>query len=44
MAFGLSDKVTIDKSNNYIMSIRLGSDGLSFSVYNPSERDSFFYR
>lgn len=44
MAFGLSDKITIDKSENYIMSIRLRSDGLSFSVYNPSEKDSFLYK
>ncbi|MDO4757262.1 MAG: DUF3822 family protein [Parabacteroides sp.] len=44
MAFELSDKITVDQSENYIMSIRLGSDGLSFSVYNPSERDSFLYR
>ena len=44
MAFGLSDKITIDKSENYIMSIRLRSDGLSFSVYNPSEKESFLYK
>ena len=44
MAFGLSDKKTIDKSENYIMSIRLRSDGLSFSVYNPSEKESFLYK
>lgn len=44
MAFDLSEKITVDQSENYIMSIRLSSDGLSFSVYNPSVKDSFWYK
>ncbi len=44
MSINLSDKLTADHSENYIMSIRLRSGGLSFSAYNPSVNESFFYR
>lgn len=44
MAINLSDKLTADHSENYIMSIRLRSGGLSFSGYDPSVGGSFFYR
>lgn len=44
MAIDLSDKLTSDHSENYIMSIRLRSGGLSFSAYSPSVNESFFYR
>ena len=44
MAINLSDKLTADHSEKYIMSIRLRSGGLSFSAYNPSENESLLYR
>jgi len=34
--------LTADNSDNYEVSIRLWSDGISFSGFTPSERDSFF--
>lgn len=37
------DQLTIDNSGKYKMSIRLRSGGLSFSGYNPSASESFFY-
>ena len=36
------DTLTVDNSEKYKVSIRLWSDGLSFSGYIPSEKDSFF--
>ncbi|MDR1258588.1 MAG: DUF3822 family protein [Tannerellaceae bacterium] len=44
MTISVPDTLTTDNSEKYIMSIRLRSDGLSFSAYNPSEGQSFFYR
>jgi hypothetical protein len=44
MTISLPDTFTIDNSEKYIMSIRLWSGGLSFSAYNPSEGQSFFFR
>ncbi|MDR1645177.1 MAG: DUF3822 family protein [Tannerellaceae bacterium] len=44
MMISVPDTLTTDNSEKYIMSIRLWSDGLSFSAYNPSEGQSFFYR
>ncbi|WP_370861836.1 DUF3822 family protein [Parabacteroides faecis] len=44
MAISIPDTLTADNSGKYIMSIRLRSDGLSFSGYCPSESESFFYR
>ncbi|RHU22083.1 MULTISPECIES: DUF3822 family protein [unclassified Parabacteroides] len=44
MAISIPDTLTADNSGKYIMSIRLRSDGLSFSGYSPSESESFFYR
>ncbi len=44
MAISIPDTLTADNSGKYIMSIRLRSDGLSFSGYSPSEDESFFYR
>lgn len=44
MAVSVPDKLTANNSEKYIMSIRLRSDGLSFSGYCPSENESFFYR
>ena len=44
MAINLSDKLTADHSENYIMSIRLRSVDFLFSAYSPSVSESFFYR
>ncbi len=44
MADGVPDKLTANNSEKYIMSIRLRSDGLSFSGYCPSVGESFFCR
>lgn len=44
MAISIPDTFNASNSEKYIMSIRLRSDGLSFSAYNPSENGSFFYR
>lgn len=44
MTISVPDTLTADNSEKYIMSIRLRSGGLSFSAYNPSEGQSFFYR
>lgn len=44
MIISLSDKLTVDSSVNYIMSIRLRSGGLSFSGHDPSRNETFFYR
>lgn len=44
MVISAPDTLTADNSGKYIMSIRLRSDGLSFSGYSPSESESFFYR
>lgn len=44
MSVSMPDTLTADSSGKYIMSIRLRSDGLSFSGYSPSESESFFYR
>ena len=44
MTISIPDTLTIDNSGKYILSIRLCPDGLSFSAYNPSEIDTFFYR
>jgi len=37
------DIFTTDHSENYTVSIRLWSDGLSFAAQIPSDKDSFFY-
>jgi hypothetical protein len=44
MTISVPDTLTSDFSEKYIMSIRLWSGGLSFSAYNPSEGQSFFFR
>lgn len=44
MTISIPDTLTADNSEKYILSIRLRSDGLSFSGYSPSESESFFYR
>lgn len=44
MTVSIPDTLTADNSGKYIMSIRLRSDGFSFSGYSTSENDSFFYR
>jgi hypothetical protein len=44
MTISIPDTLTIDNSEKYIMSIRLWSGGLSFSAYNPSEGQNFFFR
>lgn len=36
----ITDKIDFNKSEQYILSIRLSTDGFSFSIYNPI-RDSF---
>ena len=42
MTIRVSDTLTVDNSEKYEVSIRLWSDGLSFSGYIPMEKDSFF--
>lgn len=44
MAVSIPDTLTVNNSEKYILSIRLRSDGLSFSGYCPSVNESFFYR
>ncbi|MDH6306107.1 hypothetical protein M2459_002749 [Parabacteroides sp. PF5-5] len=44
MTISIPDTFTLDHSENYIMSIRLWSGGLSFSAYHPQEAQSFIYR
>lgn len=44
MTISIPDTLTADNSEKYILSIRLRSDGLSFSGYSPSASESFFYR
>ena len=44
MAIMLFDKLTADCSEKYTMSIRLRPGGLSFSAYNRSVHDAFFYK
>lgn len=43
MPISIPDTLTADNSEKYIVSIRLCSDGLSFSGYIPSVGESFFY-
>lgn len=43
MPISIPDTLTADNSEKYIVSIRLRSDGLSFSGYVPSVGESFFY-
>ncbi|MDF9829265.1 DUF3822 family protein [Parabacteroides sp. PF5-6] len=44
MTISLPDTLTVDNSGKYIVSIRLRSDGFSFSGYRPSTPGSFFSR
>ncbi len=44
MTISIPDTLNVSNSEKYILSIRLRSDGLSFSVYNPQETGSLFYR
>jgi hypothetical protein len=44
MTISIPDTLTIDNSIDYIVSIRLESDGLSFSGYTLSTGRDFFYR
>lgn len=44
MAISLPDMFTVNNSEKYIMSIRLRSDGLSFSGYIPKVGETFFYQ
>lgn len=44
MTISIPDTLTTDNSENYIVSIRLRSGGLSFSGYDPLVGESFFYR
>ena len=44
MTISIPDTFSADLSGKYIMSIRLCTDGLSFSAYNPEKAQSFFYR
>lgn len=44
MTISSPDMLTIDSSEKYVVSIRFEPDGLSFSGYNPSEKESFFYQ
>ena len=42
MTLRVPDTLTVDNSGKYKVSIRLWPDGLSFSGYIPSEKNSFF--
>lgn len=44
MTISIPDTLTVDNSGKYIVSIRLRSDGFSFSGYRPSAPGSFFSR
>jgi len=44
MTISIPDKLNLDNSGKYILSIRLRSDGFSFSGYIPHTPGSFFYR
>jgi len=44
MTISIPDTLTVDNSGKYIVSIRLRSDGFSFSGYIPSSPGSFFSR
>ncbi|MDH6535086.1 DUF3822 family protein [Parabacteroides sp. 52] len=44
MTISAPDTLTSDNSGKYILSIRLQSDGLSFSGYIPCKPGTFFYR
>lgn len=39
----ISEKIDFSKSEQYTLSIRLSTDGFSFSIYNPIAGDSFGY-
>lgn len=43
MSIRIPDTLTVDNSGKYIISIRLRSDGFSFSGHIPSSPGSFFY-
>ncbi len=43
MIISITDKVTIENSEKYILSIRINPDGLSFSLYNPSVPENYFF-
>jgi hypothetical protein len=44
MAVSIPDTLTANSSERYILSIRISSDGFSFSGTIPDKRNSFFYR
>lgn len=44
MTISIPDTLTVDNSGKYIVSIRLRSDGFSFSGYQPMLPGSFFFR
>ena len=44
MSQTIPDSLILGNSEEYILSIRLWSDGLSFSVYDPNDKKSFIYR
>lgn len=44
MAISIPDTLTVNTSERYILSIRIISDGLSFSGYVPGKSNSFFIR
>ncbi|MEG2574356.1 MAG: DUF3822 family protein, partial [Bacteroides sp.] len=39
----ITDKIDFSKSEQYTLSIRLSTDGFSFSIYNPISDSSFCY-
>lgn len=43
MSIRVLDTLTIENSERYVVSIRLRSDGFSFTGFIPSEQGSFFY-
>ena len=40
----MTDKIDFSKSEQYTLSIRLSTDGFSFSIYNPLGGSDFFFR
>ena len=40
----MTEKIDFSKSEQYTLSIRLSTDGFSFSIYNPLSSNDFFYQ
>ena len=40
----MTETLDFNKSEQYTLSIRLSTDGFSFSIYNPINGNDFYYR